>query len=45
MLKIEDNGRKIIAGNSLRMLQEKFTPEIAAKKTLEIYKKIMAAAN
>ena len=38
MLKIEDNGRKIIAGNSLRMIQENFTPEAAAKKTFEIYK-------
>ena len=45
MLKLGKDGRKILVENSLRMLQEKFTPEIAAKKTLEIYKKIMAAAN
>ena len=40
MLKLRENGRKIFVDNSLKMIRENFTPEAAAKKTLEIYKKL-----
>ncbi|MBR1486514.1 MAG: glycosyltransferase family 4 protein, partial [Synergistaceae bacterium] len=40
ILKMKETGRKILVDNSLKMIQENFTPEIAAKKTFEIYKKI-----
>jgi len=39
MLKINENGRKIFVENSLKMIKENFTPEAAAKKTIEVYKK------
>ncbi len=41
MLRKNENGRKIFADNSLKIIRENFTPEAAAKKTLEIYKKII----
>ncbi|MBR2207898.1 MAG: glycosyltransferase family 4 protein [Synergistaceae bacterium] len=40
MLEKKENGRKIFVDNSLKMIRENFTPEIAAKKTLETYKKL-----
>ena len=40
MLNLGENGRKIFVDNSLKMIKENFTPEAAAKKTLDIYKKL-----
>lgn len=40
MLRKNENGRKFFVENSLKIIRENFTPEAAAKKTLEIYKKI-----
>ena len=39
MLEIKEDGRKIFISNSLKMIKENFTPEIAAQKTFNIYKK------
>ena len=41
MLEKNENGRKIFVDNALKMIRENFTPEIAAEKTFEIYKKII----
>ena len=37
MLELGENGRAQIAANSLRMVQENFTYEAAAAKTLKVY--------
>ena len=42
MLNLGENGRKIFVDNSLKMIKENFTPEAAAKKTLDIYKKLLS---
>ena len=41
MLKLGEDGRKVLVDNSLRMIKENFMPEIAAKKTIEIYRKTL----
>ncbi|MBQ7154965.1 MAG: glycosyltransferase family 4 protein [Synergistaceae bacterium] len=42
MLELGEDGRKECADDSLRTVQENFTPEIAAAKTLSVYTKILS---
>ena len=42
ILKMKESGRKILTLNSLKMIKENFTPEIAAEKTFKIYNSLLA---